>query len=136
MSDKQEQSLEDEPASKEMEIAGSKYDINNMPGVVRNRLIMEGEVTADDFITPPNMPGAKLKALRDEHRSRVEASIRGMEGNKKNTYEVGDIVIYKNIQTEVLEIDDNKLVIMNDKGKKVKVSFTKVTPLESTESEE
>lgn len=105
-----------------------EYDVANMPGRLKYQLIKSGEMSVDRFITPPNMPGKKLKELRDAHRARIEEQFGLMESlQETNPYKVGDMVTYKDLVVEVLEVKGPKIKITNSEGKKVLVPFKNVT---------
>lgn len=93
--------------------AGYDIDVNNIPGKRKTQMIMDGELTIDEFNTPPNMPGKKLKALRDaaneKHDKNVEAvSKRKKDSSKDNPYQLGDMVKYGNTSSEVKECDPKR----------------------------
>ena len=107
------------------------YDIQNLPGATKIRLIKQGHLSIDNFMTPPNMPGKKLAELRKAHRERVEEQMAVLDASKggiDNPYSVGDIVEYKGSSYEVLEIKDLKIKIYSEeKGKNVFVPAVMVT---------
>jgi len=129
----------DEPAVNPIETtSGSSYDTNNISGAKKAQLIMDGELSMDNFINPPNMPGKKLKAMRDRHREGMESYFKKAAEETPNEYKVGDIVVYRKEATEVLEVDPErgvKIMKLNKKGKMVEawVHHTKVAPALSGE---
>lgn len=100
--------------------SGRIIDINNIPGKVKQELIQEGELDVDRFIMPANMPGKKLKELREAHRQRLEDSMKQLT-TTANEFKVGDFILYKDLTYEVLKTDDEKGVMFEmkkPKGKK------------------
>lgn len=109
-----------------MRTEDGQFDLRNLPGRIRRRLIITGQVKAEQFATPANMPGAKLKALREEQKARSdeEGIIEGSE--LTNPYKVGDIISWKNKVYEVLEVNENKVKFEKEPGKNVWVPYAKV----------
>lgn len=129
-----EAGYDDGPTSIEVRtVSGDIIDINNLPGVKRKELVANGELDADKLITPANMPGAKLKAMRDAHKAKQEGKT---EHLTENPFVKGDMVIFRNLQVKVLVSDPVKGVRIRAKdGKKVWVSHTSVLPVTETEEE-
>ena len=103
-------------------------DLANLPGKKRLQLVRNGDLSVDQFVTPPNMPGKTLKELRERNRETMSKVILDAEP-KDNPYKVGDFVLYKDSSTEVLKVDGNKVlvtVVDGDKEKKVWVNYVKV----------
>lgn len=107
------------------------YDIQNLPGATKMRLIKQGHLSIDNFMTPPNMPGKKLAILRKAHRERVEEQMALLDSAKAgidNPYSVGDMVEYKGLTYEVLEMKDLKVKIFSEeKNKNIFVPAAMVT---------
>lgn len=119
--------LDDPYAMVEVKTAsGNTIDINNLPGKTKMELIQSGELDIDRFVTPPNMPGKKLKELRLAHREQMK----GILDKVKNEFQVGDMVNYKEKSYEVQKVDPLKGVLLTMKKggelKDVWVSHTKV----------
>jgi hypothetical protein len=97
---------------------GARYDINNLPGVIRDQLIQEGKLAAERFNVQDNVPGVNRKPV-----AKVEDAKENV-----NTYQVGDTVIFRKHASEVLEAHPKKgLKIRLKEGKKSKwIHFSKV----------
>src|SRR3990170_4044498 len=119
---------QDEPASVLIDTESKdKIDINNISGKRKARLVMEGEISIDNFLLPSNMPGKQLKELRDRHRSAFDSGIKRLTKDAPNTYQVGELVKYRESVSEVLEVDSNKGVkIRKREGGTKWVHHTKV----------
>ena len=104
-------------------------DLANLPGHKKMQLIKSGDLSIDQFVTPPNMPGRKLAELRKQHRESVQQVMLDAEPKEEdNPYKPGDFVVYKSQSCEVLAVDGTKVVIMDmERDKKIKVSYAKVT---------
>lgn len=62
---------EDTPTSNLVETkSGYPLDLNNLPGRIRRKLIINGDL-GDAFQLPANMPGNKLKAIRDANAEKM-----------------------------------------------------------------
>lgn len=106
---------------------GGIYDINNISGRRKLELIKDGEMGIDEFIAPDNMPGKKLKELRDAHRSNLGNALKQGEAN---TFKTGDLVQFKGVATEVTKVDPDKgLLITKKDGTKAWVHHSKVKPV-------
>lgn len=94
---------------------GRVVDINNISGRVKAEMIMNGELDVDRFIAPPNMPGQRLKELRNKHRDNVLKDVNKIVKQAKVSHEfsVGETVLYKGYQTEITTVSKS--------GEKVKV---------------
>ena|SRR5690349_16566481 len=98
---------------------GFEIDLNNLPGKARVNLINEGELEVDQFIAPPNMPGLKLKALREQHRERIEKAMGAVkQAQPINDFEKGEVVYFQNEPKEILEVDPDKGVLLERLNKK------------------
>jgi len=117
------------------------YDLNNIPGKVKKRLVDSGVMKVEHLITPPNMPGEKLAKLRQEYKARwEEAEAKEDENASKpkdpigeigeNPFKLEDIVEYKKQVCEIKGLDGDYVHIdrTNAKGelKRIKVKFWKV----------
>ena len=112
---------------------GNNIDLNNIPGLVKARLIIDGQMSIDDFMSPANMPGIKLKKLREEHRAKYEKVLDGIrpaegeinddqpneEANKVD-YPVGSFVMFNDVSYEVFKAKQDKVLIeLTNKNKKI-----------------
>lgn len=108
--------------------SGNKYDTNNIPGSKRMELINNGEISADSFIAPANMPGGKLKEMRDKFKQSLglmekPKSPAALPDNIK--LKEGMAVAYKGFNTSIEEVlEDGRVRIRTEsnKIKKVQVS--------------
>ena len=91
--------------------SGKLVDLQNMPGMVKINLIKEEELGIDQFITPANMPGAKLRVLRERHREIIEAQLTTLAEKTKKDYVVGDFVSFKGGSYEVLKVKEDGVMI-------------------------
>lgn len=114
---------------------GRVIDINNISGLAKAKLIMEGEFTQDQFTTPDNMPGKKLAALRASKNVNIQKGIDEISKDKKNKFKVGDIVRFKNNVSEVLEIDDNRVKIARVDGKIIWIHHTKAELMDQNDND-
>lgn len=116
--------------------SGVKYDVSNISGARKRQLIMDGEIGIDVFVSPPNMPGKKLAAMRAAHAASVQSGIDGEVKKAKikvNPFATGDLVEHKGHVSEVLEVTDKGVLkLIGKKGQKKMVHFTKVTPAVTT----
>jgi len=105
-------------------ISGQIVDLQNITGKKKLELIMNGEMGIDQFVTPANMVGSKLKVLREAHRAKVEEQIAKVKGQD---FKVGDFVTFKGKSYEVLKVDSNrvKFEFESDSGDKAKVWVAK-----------
>lgn len=116
----------EEPASVIVQnIRGEGYDIKNIPGIKRQQLINSGDISIESFVQADNVPGAKLQKLRDRFKksNNLEADTKSDTKPKTpidiNKLEVGSLVMYKKIVTEVKKIDLTKgRVLVNNKENK------------------
>lgn len=125
---------QEEPATVLVTVNGNQnYDIKNLPGFKRKQLIESGQLSIDSFIKADNIPGYKLKLMRE----RFKANNGLVAGNKPEPtiditkLSVGDLVSYKNTVTEVKEINLTKNSVYIDiKGKKKGwVNISKLKPV-------
>lgn len=134
---------EEEPASVMVHIQGGEYDIKNLPGYKRKQLIESGQATVGTFIQADNMPGYKLKAMRD----RLAGNL-GLKEKKSDaitdisTLEEGSLVKFKKHVTEVKKLNPEKnLVYIDIKGVKKgwigieKLKAVNIPPKEEEEEE-
>lgn len=110
---------------------GGRYDINNITGIMKKRLIEEGEVSPDVFTAPDNIPGKKLAALRaaaDTSRAKSVA----------RAFKVGDIVRYRKVNCEILKVHSKKGVKIRTRDGKSSgwLSFSEVKPFTNKENVE
>jgi hypothetical protein len=93
--------------------SGDDIDLLNLPGKKKMELVLSGELNIDKFVMPANMPGKKLKELRDAHRTRFQEILDKAQGeeDKENTFKVEDSVIYKDYACQVLEIKGSKVKV-------------------------
>ena len=136
---------DNEPASVIVHsIRGEGYDIKNLPGFKRKQLIESGDITIDSFVQADNMPGAKLKALRDKFRANnnIAPNTKPTTPIDINTLQVGTLVMYKKIVTEVKKIDlkKNRVLVNNKENKGVWVPVENLkevtTPSDDNDDEE
>jgi hypothetical protein len=125
---------------------GRVIDMSNLPGAVKIKMIQEGEMGVDAFATPPNMPGHKLRKIREAHRAAMEVVLSKnkeeedelseeekaeLEKAEKINWEVGDYVTFQDKVYEVLKTRSDAVLIEipNKKGKMSKtwVHRAKVT---------
>jgi hypothetical protein len=114
--------------SMDLIVGKHKYDLANLPGKKKAELLASGEITEEFFpliadgIDPNNVPGRVKAELRTKSEENVDTSV---------VYQVGDRVKFlpEKIVTEVLEVRaDGSVIILNNKGKKVRV--TKLSKIE------
>lgn len=108
------------------------YDVMNMPGKIKLELIEKGELEPERFVTPPNMPGKKLKALRDQHAARLDEQFKKKHDKedsalKDNPYKVSDHVRYQGEVYEIIEIEGSRVKFQRFSEKKKKMVTTSVT---------
>ena len=114
---------DDDPASVIVtNIRGEGYDIKNIPGFKRKQLIDDGDISVESFVQADNMPGAKLKKMRDKFKKSnptLAPSTKPTTSININTLQIGSLVSYKKIVTEVKKIDlDKGRVLVNNKENK------------------
>ena len=127
---------EDAPASVLVKTAkGGQYDINNISGAAKKKLIRAGEIEEDAFNTPDNMPGKKLAELRA--RKREETKDNG-HPDIPNPYHEGQLVQYREYVSEVVEVDEKKGVKIRKRegGISKWIHHSKVSPNLSNVKEE
>jgi hypothetical protein len=114
-------------------VNGQEYDIRNIPGFKRKQLIDSGAIKLESFVQADNMPGAKLKKMRD----RFKLSNNMTTGDKPvseidiTTLEVGTLVEYRKVATEVKKINVKKeLVSISHGGKTIWVNVAKLKPVD------
>jgi hypothetical protein len=124
--------------------SGQTYDLKNLPGAKRKQLIDAGEISIDKFVQADNMPGYKLKLMRDRFKinnpqlAESNTSVAEIDITK---LQKGDLVSYKNIVTPVKDINMKKNLVNIDIKGKIKgwVSINKLKPVnippESNEEE-
>ena len=97
---------------------GARYDINNLPGVIRDQLIKEGKLAAERFNVQDNVPGVNRKPVAE-----VEVKEENING-----YQVGDTIIFRKHASEILETHPKKgLKIRLKEGKISKwIHYSKV----------
>lgn len=115
----------EEPASVIVtNVRGEGYDIKNIPGFKRKQLIESGDISIESFVQADNMPGSKLKKLRDRFKLSNNMGTRDSNSASKalldiNDLTVGSLVTYRKVVTEVKKINVKKgLVYINIKGTK------------------
>jgi hypothetical protein len=120
-------SIEDGPTmNMVMTHGGYELDMNNIPGKLRAKLIKRGDLNADSIGLPPNMPGAKLKALREELKARARKEI------KQAGFQVGELIKYGEHTYEIIDVDDEHVYIHRphstkpDTMARVKIKIDKV----------
>jgi hypothetical protein len=112
--------------------SGGIIDVNNVPGVVRARMISSGEVSLNRFVGAENMPGTKLKPIRDRFAASMEKAVEKVateEASEENPLKVGDMVEYKDNIYEVLKVDGKKIMIertINGEKKEQWITYTRV----------
>ena len=105
--------------------SGQEIDMNNCPGTKKVELVQSGEMGVDQFVLPANMPGSKLKELREANRDRMEKFLT-KEPAEPNQFQVGDFVQYQEESYEVFKTDPVKGVLIEKEGKKVWVKASAV----------
>lgn len=133
---------EDEPAVAMITtLRGNNYDAKNIPGFLRKRLIDSGEISINTFVKADNLPGHKLKAMRDRFRKNnpnlgPQAPV--SDAIDFDTLEVGSMVQFKKYVTEVEKINANekKVYISKGDGKKAWVAVSKLKAVVVTNEEE
>lgn len=109
--------LDDSPAENFAKtLSGKTVDLNNLPGKVRQELIDEGEMSIESFVSPANMPGKKLKEMRERFAKNIEDQRKKSNAAKgiKDTedaildFKVGELIIFKEISYEVKGVDPVK----------------------------
>lgn len=123
---------DDEPATVMVGTeSGRRYDVNNLSGAAKARLVMEGEMEPDSMLAPANMPGKKLKELRARHNSSIQDSITKITEGMTNPFSKGDFVEYHKYVTEVLDTDAVKGVLVRKReGGKKWIHHSKVKAVE------
>jgi hypothetical protein len=92
--------------------SGLEIDLMNLTGSLKLGLIRNGEMDVDQFITPANMTGKKLQALRAKHREKMA----GLVDLNKPDFKVGEMVTYKDNIHEVLKVrSDAVLLVVNSR---------------------
>ena len=100
---------------------GQGFDIKNIPGFKRKQLIDSGQINLTSFVMEDNMPGAKLKKLRDAFKlnNSMTQGAPSISLIDITSLEEGSLVSYRNTVTEVKKINVEKgLVYINLKGNK------------------
>lgn len=133
------------PASSVVDVGNQVYDLNNISGKKRAQLAMIGATSPAQFISPPNMPGAKLAALRAQAEKENEKSMKKVkeevEAKFSEKLEVGSLVTYEGFQTEIIDLKKvkkgkkkvTKAFITKKSGKKVWVPILALSLLEVKE---
>ena len=123
------QDNEDEPASVTVSTAaGNRYDIHNISGKMKARLIAEGEVNENAFATPANMSGKKLKEFRARHSKNIAPAVAAAKvSDEPNNFKVGDLITHRGFATEVIKVHSTKGVLVRKReGGKTWIHHTKV----------
>lgn len=110
-------------------VSGQGFDTKNISGFKRKQLIDSGDITLESFVQADNMPGAKLKKMRDKFKkdNNMISSKEPIPLIDINTLEVGGLVSYRKFVTEVRKINIEKgLVNINYNGKVVWVNVAKL----------
>lgn len=85
--------------------SGYEIDMNNFPGVVRAKLVKRGELNADSIGLPPNMPGVKLVAIREELKKKAATAL------ARTSFSVGELIQYGQAVYEIKKIEDGRIFI-------------------------
>jgi hypothetical protein len=120
---------EDAPVTMMVKTKEGNVDLNNLPGSRRLELIESGEMNIDQFITPANMPGSKLKELRGKYRQQMESRIKKGPDDVEVLYAPGDFVNYKDSSYEVIRTDPKRGLLIDREGQKVWVISNKVSKI-------
>ena len=91
--------------------SGYQIDMNNFPGKLRAILVKRGEMNADSIGLPPNMPGKKLLAIREEMRARAREAL------KTTGFTVGELIKYNDVVYDIKKIEDEKIYIERPSSK-------------------
>ena len=84
---------------------GERYDLNNISGIRKAQLMRDGEADLNTFAGyGDNISGVRKKALLDAQNGLIE-EIKQQLPDIPNVYKVGDTVKFKNLMTEILEVD-------------------------------
>ena len=120
--------------------SGQHYDIKNIPGFLRKRLIENGELSIGSFVQADNMPGHKLQKMRESFSINNKFDSSTTPTLDINTLAEGDLVSYKKFTTEVKKVNVEKgLVLIDIKGVKkgwVGVDKLKAVVIPRVEEEE
>lgn len=126
-----EQSHTDEDAPTQMmgkTKSGYDIDFNNLSGKRRLELVEAGELTTEQFGIPANMPGVKLKEIRERNKQMIEAQLaRKNKADESLEFKVGDFITYKEESYEILATDATKGYKIDKGDKKVWVQADSVT---------
>lgn len=88
--------------------SGDLIDMNNLPGKKRLTLVAEGELAVEQFVSPANMPGKKLKEMRDRFAETFKSQVDRAGGVPIDEYKPGSLFEYKDGVYEVLAVDPVK----------------------------
>jgi hypothetical protein len=120
-------SIEDSPTQNIVVThSGYELDMNNLPGKLRAKLIKKGDLNADSIGLPPNMPGTKLKALREQLKNRAKREL------KATGFKAGELIKYGEHSYELVDVDDENVYIMRPSSRnpevmvRVKIKIDKV----------
>lgn len=121
---------EEVPASVVVQTPLGKIDINNVSGAAKRRLIMEGKVSPDKFVTPDNMPGKKLAAMRAKNKTNLGIGDVGQ-------FKVGELVEFRKKVSQIVEVNPKKGVkISKGKGEVSKwIPFNRIKPVTPDEED-
>jgi len=115
--------------------SGAVIDLQNLPGMTKLQLIQSNELEVDQFIVPSNMPGRKLKVLREAHRGRIKEQLQLLVDEntvEAKDYKVGEFVSFSGKTFEVLKVDSDRVQILiklkgYDELKKAWINKSKVS---------
>ena len=121
--------------------SGVVIDLNNCPGVLRAKMVLSGDMGVEAFVSPANMPGAKLKKMREEFAAKLAPSLAKVKANEDEKTEefsqnatdfpVGSFVMYKEVSYEVMKNRQDAVLIEvmadDNRPQKVWVKKTNIT---------
>lgn len=119
---------------------GEHYDIKNIPGFKRKQLIDSGDISIESFVQADNMPGAKLKKLRDRFKksNNIMSDTKPVISIDINKLELGSLVMYRKVVTEVKKIDvkKGKVLVKNRENKDVWVPVSNLKVVDTPDNDE
>jgi hypothetical protein len=123
-------------------IAGNAYDLSNISGKAKQRLIQEGKIPAANFIGGDNLPGkviAEMRAKEKVNTDKLEKELQKKAEEElikqENVYKVGDTVVFRKYASQILEVHPKKgLKLKLREGRKSKwIHHSKVQPVSDDE---
>ena len=121
--------------------SGVVIDLNNCPGVLRAKMVLSGDMGVEAFVSPANMPGSKLKKMREAFVAKLTPTLDRVKASEEKKDEEfskaatdfpgGSFVMYKEVSYEVMKNRQDAVLIEvmadDNRPQKVWVKKTNIT---------